>query len=342
MAAHSLPRRVLLRLLAAALSSLFAVSIFEILLRIVNYHPRISNRLLYVATGRDILPHTLRPGYEGYHAGKKLTIDSDGYRVVRPDATVSDGALQPPDKVVLILGDSLVFGQGLADTQTIASQLQDRLARRGQRYRVRNIGVPGYTSWNEYAALVDYWRQYRADMVIVVYVPNDVSLDNDHLGLGSGTYSLVANTRFHRFTQLLYSNIYTAYLVREGVKKAATWSLAQEGRRVRSQYFDEDAMDYSMEGLSRIKELCEREGVVFSVGIYRDLWHYTDPMTSSRYEEAIVRNLEERGMSWFLVSSHIEELPLREARVHWNDPHPSSKAVGLIVGDILKEIDSRL
>ncbi|MCH7562938.1 MAG: hypothetical protein IH968_03840 [Gemmatimonadetes bacterium] len=55
-----------------------------------------------------------------------------------------------------------------------------------------------------------------------------------------------------------------------------------------------------------------------------------------------MENLSERGMNWFLIKSFIDELPLREARVRWNDPHPSPRAVDFIVEDILEEIDLRL
>src|SRR5205814_925598 len=114
---------------------------------------------------------------------------------------------------LLLLGDSQIFGQGLDDDQTTAAQVQDSLTKRGLRTIVLNIGVPGYTSWNEYAALRDYLLSHRLNYVILSYIPNDPTFNNDFFGISRGEFTNVSNSWFHQVTQAVYRHVYSAYIL---------------------------------------------------------------------------------------------------------------------------------
>lgn len=335
-------RQCLPKLSIALLSLVVSLLVCEVILRMSNYVPLLTDRNMYVSNNNEILPHKLKANYEGHYFGKKVKIDADGYRIVSPNSHRRNSHRQiDPDRIILLIGDSFVFGNGLSNEETIASQLQNLLIARNLNYQVKNIGVPGYTSWNEYAALMEYLSRYSADLVIVIYTPNDVTFDNDQLGISAGRYSVLADTKLHRLTQFLYRHVYISYLVRDSLQRGYSLFRSNRFSVDYSAYLDDAAIDYSMGALERLQKICKQKGIRFSVGIYRDVWDYDNANFSRKYEEKIKEHLDKRGIESFVIESHVAALGISEARVHWSDPHPSSKAVGFIVGDILREIERR-
>lgn len=338
----TLSRKISLRFSSVLFSLSVSLVTCEVFLRTVNYRPLLSDRQMYVTNGSEIVPYKLRPNYKNYYLGKPVKIDRDGYRIVQPKSSSLELSREKsPAKTILLVGDSVVFGHGVRDEETMGSQLQDALWASGLNYRVKNIGVPGYTSWNEYGALVEYFKKFSAVLVIVVHVPNDVSLDNDQLGIGKGKYLVLSDSWIHRLTQFLYGRVYTVYLIREAVRRAVV-SATASGRKAREEYLSDASMDYSVAALEKIRDLCGERNVKFSVAIYRDIVNHSDPGTSAWYEGKIKGKVEERGIRAFILRSHITALTVKEARVFWNDPHPSPKAINLIVGDLLAEVKRRL
>lgn len=293
---------------------------------------------MYVGNDDALLPYKLRPNYEGYYAGGGVRVDAEGNRVVSPDHSLLKPRPDEQDKdTILLLGDSCVFGQGVNDEETIGSQLQNLIWSRHQDVKVKNIGVPGYTSWNEYKAFEEYLGKHQVSDVILIYVPNDVTFDNNQFR--DARFTTVANTRLHRFAQVTYTYLWTSFLLVESYKKLAQ-RLNGPGNAalISGNYQNNPALDYSMEALSKIKELCDQRGIKFSVGIYRDVWHYSDPQGSLAYEAAVRKHLDERSIRCFEIKSHIDHLKMNEARVYLTDPHPSVKAIHFIAEDIDREI----
>jgi hypothetical protein len=198
--------------------------------------------------------------------------------------------------------------------------------------------VPGYTSWNEYAALLDYLAKDSTDIVVLLYIPNDVSLDNDQIGIGRGEFTHQSSSPLHRFLRSVYSKVYTAALVRSAIKAllAVRHGPPTTADLVRAS--DTTAMAYSMEAIRRIDELCRRQGIRFSVGIYRDLAYYELPDLVRAYERKIASALGEQGIEWFMVDTHTARLHPSQAKVTWGDVHSSPQATSYHVSDILTHI----
>ncbi|MCA9320456.1 MAG: hypothetical protein KDB53_06965, partial [Planctomycetes bacterium] len=93
---------------------------------------------------------------------------------------------------ILVLGDSVAFGWGLADDQTLAQRLEAELARAteegGPRPWVRTAATPGWTVANERQWLLDNWNDVEPDIVIQVVVGND--LDDSFSVLENGLRSV--------------------------------------------------------------------------------------------------------------------------------------------------------
>lgn len=299
---------------------------------------------MFVKNDNALLPYKLRSSYEGYCAGRYVRIDPDGYRIVQPGyEDLRKEEAGKPDKVVLLLGDSGVFGFGVGNTETIASQLQDASFKKNLNYQIRNIGVNGYTSWNEYAALTGYFAKYSATDVIVLYMPNDLTLDDDYFRIGQGKLASFSQDedRPHRFTRFLYSHVYVSYLVSDGIKRTFSWLDNPASAAGFDESKKQPEIEYSMEALRKIQELCNAHNARFSVGIYRDVAYDDDPKSWLKYEESIERNLTRNGINWFVVKSHIEHLTPSQVRSSWNDPHPGAKAIRFIVSDVLSEVSAQ-
>jgi len=76
---------------------------------------------------------------------------------------------------ILVLGDSVAFGWGVAQDQIFTSRLQRILTERTQRLiRVINTGVGGYNTVQQNTFFKSHGLSLTPDMVILVYVTNDV------------------------------------------------------------------------------------------------------------------------------------------------------------------------
>jgi hypothetical protein len=86
-------------------------------------------------------------------------------------------------------GDSVAFGWGVDQGETFSDRMEPLLRQRtGQPWQVINAGVNGYNSEQE-AAFLEYrgWR-YAPDIVLLVFVDNDVDprvIPNERRGAGT-------------------------------------------------------------------------------------------------------------------------------------------------------------
>ncbi len=82
-------------------------------------------------------------------------------------------------KTVLVTGDSSVYGWGQPDGKNYAEQLEALLGRSftGQRFRVVNLGVPGYSTEQTLLLLEDLGWSYEPDLVVVHNIFSDCNID---------------------------------------------------------------------------------------------------------------------------------------------------------------------
>lgn len=85
---------------------------------------------------------TLRPNTSGEFVGKSVYINGLGMRDVQTSRS------EDIQNAVLLLGDSCMFGHGVADNQTVAQQYQSILHNQQKMpITVLNGGIPGYSSY---------------------------------------------------------------------------------------------------------------------------------------------------------------------------------------------------
>ncbi|MCB9898017.1 MAG: SGNH/GDSL hydrolase family protein [Planctomycetes bacterium] len=115
----------------------------------------------------------LKPGDELLSLGVPFSSDALGLRV-RPGGAPPDDALR-----VVVLGDSVAFGLGLRDDETIAAQLERILHDvRGDEARevaCLTVGAPGWNHANAVRFLEDHWQTVRPDVLVYLPIENDLA-----------------------------------------------------------------------------------------------------------------------------------------------------------------------
>jgi hypothetical protein len=117
-----------------------------------------------------------------------IQINSVGARGDEPDA-------RGPDRLrVAVLGDGLVFGQGVADDETLGAAIGAALATRGHPSDVLSFGVPGISPAQSVATFAARVAGIQPDIVLLVVSPDDLDSDasdcpHDGVVIGDGKVS---------------------------------------------------------------------------------------------------------------------------------------------------------
>jgi lysophospholipase L1-like esterase len=120
------------------------------------------------------LVFTLAPDQISFSADKPVRINSRGLR-----GDEISLPRRPGDLRLLWLGDSIVFGFGVADEEVVTRRVEVRLEQKGVKAEAINTGVPAYNTEQEVAFLLRDGIQYHPDWVVLGFCWNDI---NDQLG----------------------------------------------------------------------------------------------------------------------------------------------------------------
>jgi lysophospholipase L1-like esterase len=163
------------RLAGLILGLLVAVTAFlgagELLARALDVVDRLNGytRQLFVQGPSAALPYRLRPGLETTFFGIPIRVNQLGFRGPEIDPVPAAGVQR-----IVMLGDSVVFGQGVREDETVGAALARRLAATGSgRTEVWNAGVLGYDTVAEAALLEQVVLGLHPGTVIVGMSLND-------------------------------------------------------------------------------------------------------------------------------------------------------------------------
>jgi lysophospholipase L1-like esterase len=171
---------------ALALGSVAATLLAaEAVLRLLPPHSDPGLRALHELRPERPWIYGLRPGAEAIFstpgAGPvSYRINPDGFRDRRHARAKPAGVYR-----ILVLGDSLAFGYGVAQEAAFPERMERAL---GPGVEVLNLGVGGYNPYTEAALLADVGLSYEPDLVLVQFCSND---------LNDPTLHFDAQTRLH-------------------------------------------------------------------------------------------------------------------------------------------------
>lgn len=140
-------------------------------------YPRFANYNLemwrYIATVKKPtrnprLPFVHYPGRRGVYYGVEVQTNRMGFRGPEIDLDKPEGVTR-----VLMVGDSLVFGWGVSQEETMAHLLEAKLNAGGGRFEVVNLGVGNYNTTMEVELFKERGLPLKPDAVVLVFFVND-------------------------------------------------------------------------------------------------------------------------------------------------------------------------
>ena len=285
------------------------------------------------------LRHVFRPGVSftdefesdprGYlDPGATLTyhVNSLGFR--GPETTVE----KPAGRFrIAALGDSVLFGSGVRDEDTLTRVLEQELTRAGYPCEVLNFGVPAYDTCEESVFLRRIALDYRPDLVFFLFFLNDA-------GGGSvfGAFNAIGEKSGLRRASVLYD-----HLAARAARGAAITQLVEDyhssfGDNVRGWLLAQEA-------LKKAKAAADRRNVPVVLVIFPLLYRLDASYPFASIHEKVARRGRELG---YRV---LDLLPAFQGRVaeslwaHPRDQHPNEIGHALAARAIMRFlIDERL
>ena len=159
------------RLLASGAALLLALLALEVLARLRFGAPLAERLPIVLIQADEATGWRMVPSQEHYTYLHHVRVNALGLR----GAEVLQKA--PGERRVLALGDSLIYGQGVAEEETVTAHLQAMLevrAEPGTSWSVVNAGHRAYDTRQELALLEDLGAKIEPDVVVLFWFWNDV------------------------------------------------------------------------------------------------------------------------------------------------------------------------
>ncbi len=144
-------------------SVMLCIGVMEFALRIIGIvqvgpHPP----LIFQVSNNPLISYELIPGIEQTAYRSVVKTNNRGFRSEEIDAS------RP---LFAVVGDSITFGYGVENDETIAARLEQKLPH----YQFLNAGVPGYHLGQETALYKEKIAALNPSGIILVFHPNDMS-----------------------------------------------------------------------------------------------------------------------------------------------------------------------
>jgi hypothetical protein len=173
------------RLIRGGVASVVIMAIVLLLLEVaghiadpvgISYYPETA-KYLDTMIIEEPIAYRNRPKLRGRFWGKQVSINSLGMRDREVDTPAAGDEFR-----ILLLGDSVVFGVGVADDETIPYQLEHQLNHSPETrmrddattYRVFNMGVPSYNTEQQLIQMENLGQTLDADVVALMFSTNDL------------------------------------------------------------------------------------------------------------------------------------------------------------------------
>ena len=169
-------RKTLLRVLIVFGALILAVFVCELAVRVIDPHG-VSDSFNNESYRVDLLEVVGEPRLYRHLADREVKMrgfsihtDSRGARGVERKTPKPDDT-----KRMLFLGDSVTFGWGVSDDETFVALIEPWLTENDENtWETVNLGHMGYDTTQELGAFDEAGLLYEPDVVVVVFVDNDV------------------------------------------------------------------------------------------------------------------------------------------------------------------------
>lgn len=303
-------RRLLFRLGAFSLGLLAALVLGEAAVRSQFLTVEPKRRFEPVGPFRldPELGYGHEPGYRGvwieHTEVVPVTLNSDGMR--SPEATPA--RLGAPVRV-LCLGDSVMFGRGVGDADTVPARLEALLEERGVETAAFNAAVVGHGSWQERVLLERHLGRLRPTHVVVGWYRNDAAAvsESEEFRGATGELKIIdgqvvqdeeayrAWRRRVEHQALWERSAFLRWLnIEARVVKQRLWGLARRARKFTD--LTPEALEASQAELLRMKALSDAAGVPLALVVFPAQEEVEMPGVQAEYHAALARFAEGQGI----------------------------------------------
>lgn len=259
--------------------------------------------------------HEHVPSSSGTYMGVPVSTNSAGMRDREFALAKTPGVTR-----VLMLGDSVTFGWGVAAEDTPSKLLEARLNDNpeGRTFEVINTGVGNYNSSMEVASFLTKWKDYAPDVVILNYFINDAE-----------------PTPRRRDSTLLERSAAAVYIF------AAIDKLKRQyfGKSDWKQYYaglyegEPEAWKANKEAIEELIAYCKANGVRLMLVNYPEL-HELDPYPFEQVTAAIGAIAEQGGVPFVDLLPSVKTLDPESLWVSPTDAHPNKIANEAFAGSM--------
>lgn len=236
---------------------------------------------------------------------------------------------------ILGLGDSYLFGQGVKSGDRCLEQLAEIIRREAPERSVEtiNTGQPGYNTAMEAQLLRKCCWEYKPDLVILHFVPNDVEID---------IYTTKPKVEF--FTEYSVSYIGTDW----ASQYSEVWALARRsilgqirGRAyvqesIRSFSSDSEKWRQCREALADISRQCEEHQVPLLVVVFPFFYHLNSDYPFQPIHDGVTEFCKESQIPCLDLRKAFRDYSGPELWVHPTDQHPNETAHRIAAEAIVK------
>ena len=340
-------------LLIAAISIAFALTVVEVALRITDRFGPVADganqdaQLFALSDNEEIIfEHVpnVRVGFPADRGNPGWQISTDE-NALRRNGKTSDSAAEIRG---ICIGDSIVFGAGLSDHETIPAQLSAIVSNEiGRSFECLNFGVSNYTTAQEAA----YFRhkqalRYEPKIVVMGLYTNDFRVGLGSINLSEGraellspdapTGPIVALSRF-RVAAMLGSAV-----------GALTHWLRELGLRPRANEkpLKPEQIASVERGLDQIRADLESDGIPLLIVLFPRDWQLGEPdqVAASPRQQWAKGYCERNQIACIDILDHYFGKPIESYFRSGDDSHPHAKAAneiaGLIAADVVRILDS--
>jgi len=329
--------RLVMNIFLATLTTTVLIAILEFSLRPFVYLPGKASTLFMKD---DLLGWRLRPNARGFSRGVQATINSKATR--GPELPYTK---QPKIRRILYVGDSVTFGYGLEEEQTFPFRVEALLRKAvGDSVETVNMGVDGYSPWQEHMHLRNEGLRYQPDLIVVSFILNDVTdrLDSSQLqNLKEDRRSLldelIARSNTLYFIKMISGNKIFGGDLEGGVRRRETLYV---GHLV---YYPDrpevhEAWKATLEDLGRIFNLCKEHQLPMILVVFPFAFQFDNAETLSTPQRIVCNFARENNIPFIdllpLLDKRMRTTGTKAADYFLDDLHPSALG-SAIVADTL-------
>ena len=284
---------------AAVAAAIFLVT-GEVLARALGIVDRLNGytRVLFARGPAPELPYVMRPRIRTQLGGIEIRTNALGLR--GPDVPRRD----PQAMRVLVLGDSVVFGQGVPEHETFPARLAVELAARGIRAEAINAGVQGYDTAAEAALLAYIGPEIAPDIVLTGMSLNDYERPPRYhpIGVlarqegGADEESWLARSELVLLLRwvwdglrgkLWHQRLQRLAEVRSRSGAAMDAAVAAAHARFYARP-DSRALERVREGVGRLREESRRLGARLLIAVFPEAWQLAEPAGSRQPQDRLL------------------------------------------------------